>query len=106
MSILTENQKVTEFYLQHRYSENLDFFTEKPNIIKHVVAAFQKELIQLPKLIPLAKKKHIGLDEYLLSRAFFRVSEVSFLPRMVRPITVGELRDFFLKRARGIIEMS
>ncbi|MBI3266274.1 MAG: hypothetical protein HYZ67_04365 [Chlamydiae bacterium] len=63
-----------------------------------------KEKMPLETLIPLAKKKHVGFDEYWLARAFFRVKQIEFLPRMIKPVTQDELKDFFLSYAEKLVD--
>lgn len=178
----TGGSALAEFYLQHRYSEDLDFFTEQAKIFLPAVQALEEaldqagiehkairrlatfaelrircqqewikvdlaqdspyrlqptvfheklglyvdngidmacnklsalfdraepkdfvdvyfihqEIMELPRLLPLAQQKHIGLDEYWLARAMYQVTRVEFLPRLIKPLTLDELRTFFL----------
>lgn len=187
---LTGGTALSEFYLQHRYSEDIDFFTEKVPDITPLINIFQKklkekklsfeikralntfsdmiikfkdetlkidfaidspyrlkkilfskeynifydnkidiscnklsalfdrgdpkdfvdiyfihkEIISLEELIPLTKKKHIGLDEYWLSRAFFRAKEISFLPKMIKQIDIKKLKNFFLGKSLDLMK--
>lgn len=64
-----------------------------------------KEIIKLDKLIQLTKKKHIGFDEYWLARAMYRAKDIEFLPKMIKAVEIDELKDFFLKKANGLMEM-
>jgi predicted nucleotidyltransferase component of viral defense system len=187
---LTGGTALSAFYLQHRYSEDLDFFTSNNRVISNAVAAFiaalnqskvkhsvirmfdtfteihihagsetikmdfaldspyrlQKvklvddvgifidnerdiscnklsalfdradpkdfvdiffvhhNLMPVEDVIVSTKKKHVGLDNYWLARAFFKVQEVGFLPRMVKPVTIDELKLFFLSYATKLME--
>ncbi len=58
-----------------------------------------KEILPFERLLELAKKKHIGMDNYWLAASFVKVEGFSTLPRMIKPITLGELRAFFLEKA-------
>jgi predicted nucleotidyltransferase component of viral defense system len=50
----------------------------------------------LEDLVKEAQTKHLGMDDYWLAQAFARVRNVNVLPRMVRPLTLRELQDFFI----------
>jgi predicted nucleotidyltransferase component of viral defense system len=54
-----------------------------------------KEFMPLDRLFTEARKKHVGMDEYWLAVALKNVDKISVLPRMIKPITVKELQDFF-----------
>lgn len=64
----------------------------------------QKEKISLSELIENAKKKHIGLENYWLAQAFYRAEELSFLPRMVKPVTLDEVKNYFLDEAKKLMD--
>lgn len=186
---MTGGTALSQFYLQHRYSEDLDFFTNQQGIIRNTVYEFEralidkgiqlriirsfdtfaecsaefqdevvkidfaydspyrlqevvfqpefgifsdnfidiacnklsalfdrfeskdfvdiyfihKEKISLDELIPLAQQKHIGLDEYWLARAMFTAKDIVFLPRMIKPVSISELQEFFLQYARQLV---
>lgn len=185
---LTGGTALSEFYLQHRYSEDLDFFTPQENIspfmdeiikkfssenisfeivrrygslaemrviypnetikmdlafdspIRLLPVVFNKEfqinidnetditcnklsalfdrtdpkdfvdiyfihheLISLETLIPLAKKKHVGMDDYYLARAFFTAYNIQKLPRMIKEIELETLKTFFIKEAEKLL---
>jgi hypothetical protein len=53
----------------------------------------------LEELVETARRKHLGMDDYFLAMAFARIRDVGVLPRMVRPLTIDELRVFFLNAA-------
>jgi len=187
---LTGGTALAEFYLQHRCSEDFDFFTATPNVIGRTVARIQqaldknqvsykvsrsletfaeifayfgeevvkvdlaldtpyrlkptifneacklyienpldlacnklsalfdraepkdfvdvyfidKEMMPLEEIIPFAKQKHIGLEEYWLARAMFQVKHVAFLPKMIKSLGLEELKAFFLKRAEHLLQ--
>lgn len=62
-----------------------------------------RELLPFDELLTLARRKHLGLDDYWLALALFRVEQVEFLPRMIKPLSLSELRAFFLERAREVM---
>ena len=188
---LTGGTALSEFYLQHRLSEDLDFFTEEPaqvpfvlphikkiceelkvkleirkqfrtyieifiyfgekNIVKcdfaqdspyrleqkmlqeqygifsdnlldiscnKLSALFDRsdakdfvdiyflhrDYINFNDLLVQAKKKHIGLDDYWLSASLKNVEKISFLPKMLKPLKLEEMKSFFNKKARELIK--
>jgi predicted nucleotidyltransferase component of viral defense system len=189
---LTGGSALAEFYLQHRYSEDLDFFTGQAEILLPTVQALEealgragiehevvrrlatfaelrivcqdesikmdivqdtpyrlyptvfheelglqvdnkidiacnklsalfdraepkdfvdvyfihREIMEVPRLLPLAQQKHVGLDEYWLSRAMYQVTRVDFLPRMVKSVTLDELRMFFLDLTEQLLQQA
>jgi hypothetical protein len=58
-----------------------------------------RDRASLDELVEEARRKHLGMDDYFLSQAFARVRKVSVLPRLVRNVTLDELRSFFLDAA-------
>lgn len=62
-----------------------------------------REILPLPRLIEIAKKKHIGMDDYWLAVAFSKATTLSILPRMVRPVAVEELQEFFAAAAKRLL---
>ncbi len=62
-----------------------------------------KELLPFEALVTLTRRKHVGLDDYWLAIALFRVEQVEMLPRMIKPLSLSELKSFFLERAREIM---
>ena len=179
---LTGGTALSAFYLKHRYSEDLDFFTTVPLAVKRVIPLFiqlvgklqakieihrrfntfiestitspeneltrvhfaedtpfrleqiiynqdygiyvdslidiscnkflalferhemkdfvdiyflDKEVIKFEELYQKAKKKHLGLDDYWLAQALRYINEISILPKMIKPVTIDEMRSFF-----------
>lgn len=188
---LTGGTALAAFYLKHRYSDDLDFFTEDPHAVQRAPAALQKaaselgvqvtftrtlehflecfivsdqeerlemdfaldspyrlepkvmrpelglwtdnaldiscnkisalfdraepkdfvdvyfihhELFPLSALLPKAREKHVGLDNYWLAQAFSRVEEVRMLPRMIKPITLDQLSRFFTQQINWLMQ--
>lgn len=120
-------------YLQHRYSDDLDFFTEDPQAVRRVPAELQRvadelgirvsftrtmdhfmecfllsptgerlemdfALFPLSELLPKAKQKHVGLDNYWLAQAFTRAADLKLLPRLIKPVTCERLAAFFTQQ--------
>ncbi|MDA8122822.1 MAG: nucleotidyl transferase AbiEii/AbiGii toxin family protein [Deltaproteobacteria bacterium] len=187
---LTEGTALSAFYLRHRLSEDLDFFTEVPDAVSRVLPVLERiaadlsakvvvrcefrtfleahieagpeivridfaldspyrlepvrrfppwdvavdnptdiacnklsalfdradpkdfidvffidrEILPLPRLIGIARKKHVGMDDYWLAVAFSKAATLSILPRMIRPVTVEELQFFFAAAANRLLE--
>lgn len=65
-----------------------------------------RELLPFDRLVALARRKHVGMDDYWLAIALAQVEQVAVLPRMVKPVAVDELRTFFLARAKELMDRS
>ncbi len=63
-----------------------------------------KELFPFAELLEHAKQKHVGLDEYWLAVAMNKVEELGLLPRMVKPITKEEMKEFFHSSVRKLMK--
>lgn len=185
---LTGGTALAEFYLQHRYSDDLDFFTETENLIPLLTAELpgiaktlkikiefgrrfetftdcffikkdegvkidfakdipfrlkpkifreelgiytdneldiacnkfsalfdrhdpkdfvdiyflDKEFMPFEKIYQNAKKKHVGLDDYWLAVSLRFVEEIRILPKMIKPVTIAQLRQFYQKKIRQL----
>lgn len=62
------------------------------------------ELVPLRELLPKAKQKHVGLDNYWLAQAFGRVTDVTLLPRLIKPVTREQLVQFFTSHIPWLME--
>jgi predicted nucleotidyltransferase component of viral defense system len=62
-----------------------------------------RELIQFTELLPLAREKQVGMDDYWLAIALQRVRQVEILPRMIKPVALSDLQPFFLQLARELM---
>jgi hypothetical protein len=63
-----------------------------------------KEILPFDRLVALARRKHVGMDDYWLAMALAQVEQVTVLPRMVKPVSVDELGEFFLARAKELMD--
>lgn len=63
-----------------------------------------KELFPFSELLAKAKRKHVGLDDYWLAIAMTKVEDLGPLPRMVKPLVVDELIEFFLSAAKTLMK--
>lgn len=67
------------------------------------VYVIHREVLPFPELVDKARQKHVGLDPYWLAQACARIREVGLLPRLVKPVTLEELRAFFEDQARRLM---
>jgi len=63
-----------------------------------------KEIIQFDILLEKAKKKHIGLDNYWLAVSLAKVRDFSIFPRMLKSLTIDELKNFFVEKAQLLMK--
>jgi predicted nucleotidyltransferase component of viral defense system len=63
-----------------------------------------REFLPFEQLVALARQKHVGMDDYWLAMALAQVEKVSVLPRMVKPLSLDELKAFFLARAKELMD--
>lgn len=63
-----------------------------------------REFLPFEQLVTLARQKHVGMDDYWLAMALAQVEKVSLLPRMVKPLSLDELKAFFLGRAKELMD--
>jgi len=59
-----------------------------------------QEVLPFDELVEKTKQKHLGLDDYWLAVALQQVEQVEILPRMIKPVTLEELKRFFLDQAK------
>ena len=55
------------------------------------------------ELVEQTRSKHVGIDDYWLAVALQRVTQVEFLPRMIKPVTIEQLQTFFLEQAKQLM---
>jgi len=65
-----------------------------------------KEIITFEELLENAKQKHIGLDNYWLAVSLAKAESVTIIPRMVKPLDINELRNFFIKKTQWLMEIA
>jgi predicted nucleotidyltransferase component of viral defense system len=63
-----------------------------------------QELMPFDRLVALTRQKHLGIDDYWLAVALAQVERVELLPRMVKPLSLSELKAFFLARAKELMD--
>ncbi|HUD44681.1 MAG TPA: nucleotidyl transferase AbiEii/AbiGii toxin family protein [Patescibacteria group bacterium] len=52
------------------------------------------------------EKFNIEIDPFLLATDFLKVEDFTFLPRMIKPLTLDELKSFYRLRAKDLGEQS
>ena len=62
-----------------------------------------RELMPFHELLPHARQKHVGMDDYWLAIALQRVRLVKLLPRMIKPLEIAELQKYFLSLAQELM---
>jgi predicted nucleotidyltransferase component of viral defense system len=63
-----------------------------------------REIIPFEKLVLEAKKKHVGLDNYWLAISLAKIDDVSILPKMLKPISLDDLRQFFKEKSKWLMK--
>ena len=62
-----------------------------------------QEKMSFDELVEKTKKKHLGLDNYWLAIALQKAEEIEILPRMIKEISLTELKKFFSAKAKTIM---
>jgi hypothetical protein len=65
-----------------------------------------REFLPFDQLARLARRKHVGMDDYWLAMALAQVESVRVLPQMVKPLSLDELNTFFLARAKELMDQA
>jgi predicted nucleotidyltransferase component of viral defense system len=65
-----------------------------------------QEIYPFDHLVALARRKHVGMDDYWLAMALAQVERVEVLPRMVKSVSVDELKVFFMARAKELMDQA
>ena len=63
-----------------------------------------KERMSFDRLVALTRQKHLGIDDYWLAVALAQVEQVELLPRMIKPVSLAELKAFFLAQAKALMD--
>lgn len=102
------------------YSEPLGFFHDNELDIacnkfsalfdRHDIKDFvdiyflSKEFMDFWKIYENARKKHIGMEEYWLAVSLDYIRSTDKLPRMIKPVTAEELREFYHDKIVRLME--
>src|SRR3989339_697650 len=63
---LTGGTALSEFYLQHRLSHDIDLFTEKQEVDQRLTEAFLKKISQNLGITEIKRSQMMGLESYIL----------------------------------------
>jgi len=63
-----------------------------------------REVMPFEQLVTLTRQKQVGIDDYWLAIALARVDQVELLPRMLKPVSLPEMKAFFLDRAKELMD--
>ncbi len=63
---LTGGTALSEFYLQHRISHDIDLFTEKEEVDQRVIEAFLKKVSKQLSVVKVKRSQFLGLFSYSL----------------------------------------
>jgi predicted nucleotidyltransferase component of viral defense system len=62
-----------------------------------------KEFLPFEQILAIAKKKHVGLDDYWLAQALKQVEGIHKLPRMIKPLDLEDFKKGFLAKIQKLI---
>ncbi len=63
-----------------------------------------KEFMDFWEIYEKAKKKHVGMEEYWLLLSLDHVRSIEKLPRMIKPVTIKELQEFYEDKIIKLME--
>ncbi|MEO0156512.1 MAG: hypothetical protein ABIL07_05310 [candidate division WOR-3 bacterium] len=62
-----------------------------------------KEFMPFEEIYKNARKKHIGIDEYWLAASLKNIDKIQKLPKMIKPVTIEELREFYYEKIKMLM---
>ncbi|MCX7996117.1 MAG: hypothetical protein N3A65_10200, partial [candidate division WOR-3 bacterium] len=62
-----------------------------------------KEFMPFEEIYKNAREKHIGIDDYWLAVSLDYINTVEKLPKMVKPVTIEELREFYYEKIKMLM---
>lgn len=95
----TGGTALSAFYLHHRESEDLDFFSERDFVDLFFLL---KEFTFWDLVHAVKQKFNLDEDIVLLGSNFLKVEQFDVLPKMLIPLTLKKLQDFFKEQAKKI----
>ena len=115
---LTGGPALAMFFLKHRLSEDLEFFTAEENLVTFfaedltrvfLYEALKTKKMDLVKVIRKAKEKDPGLEEYFLALSFQKIEkfpdDIKDIPvKMLKPVNFKEIKNFFLENAVKLLD--
>ncbi|OGL65994.1 hypothetical protein A2753_02025 [Candidatus Uhrbacteria bacterium RIFCSPHIGHO2_01_FULL_47_11] len=108
---LTGGTPLAAFYLQHRHSEDLDFFTEKEEVDVMAVQQFVAHAKKTLRLTGISYKQYYGLHTFFLTFPGKRELKVDFnyypfrqleAPRREMGVAVDSLKDIAVNKIQSI----
>ncbi|HJW83650.1 MAG TPA: nucleotidyl transferase AbiEii/AbiGii toxin family protein [Anaerolineae bacterium] len=114
---LTGGVALSEFYLQHRLSQDLDLFTQSQPAFEaseNDLATAAREVgagvirfhppKPIDRLLSLAKQKDLGFSEYVLGSMLEQITRVEErdLPRMLKPVDLEDMTRTLMDLARRL----
>jgi hypothetical protein len=63
-----------------------------------------QEMMPFDRLLAETKRKHMGFDEYWLAISLAKVEDFTILPRMIKPLSLQVLKEFFKPRAEQLMK--
>ena len=115
---LTGGPALAMFFLKHRLSEDLEFFTAEENLVTFfaedltrvfLYEALKTKKMDLVKVIRKAKEKGPGLEEYFLALSFQKIEkfpdDIKDIPvKMLKPVDFKKVKNFFLENAVKLLD--
>lgn len=84
----------------NKLSALFDRYAEKDFVDVYFLS---REFMPFDKLFEHARKKHGGMDEYWLAMALKNVDKIAELPRMIKPVTIEDLQEFFYQQVKYLM---
>lgn len=63
-----------------------------------------QDVMSFEQLVDKTRQKHLGIDDYWLAVALERVRQVTFLPRMIKPLELSDMQGFFEQEAIKLMD--
>ena len=106
-----ENPKKNEYYgIQidslidiacNKFSALFDRYDAKDFVDIYFIS---REVMDFWKIYEKAKQKHVGIEPYFLTVSLKNVYKIEKLPRMIKPVTIKELQEFYEDKILKLME--
>jgi len=97
-SILIDNQLDIAC---NKLSALFDRYAEKDFVDIYFLS---KEFMPFEEIYKYAREKYIGMDEYWLAVSLKNIDKTEKLPRMIKPVTIEELRQFYYEKIKFLMK--
>jgi hypothetical protein len=87
----------------NKMSALFDRYAEKDFVDLYFLS---KEFMAFNRLFERARKKHVGMDEYWMAVALKNVDKIAALPRMIKPVTIEELKEFYYQQIEYLMNIN